>query len=193
MMNVKKGIVLCCLASLGLMGCSSSPKSGQGSSTWGVTNTGEAASAEKEAPITEIVITEPEIVRSEMWAKPVSEPETIPEKPVSRPVREEPVEEPVKEVSESAHLDIMSAPKSAYAVQVYAGKARDNVSHYMNSHNLGHMQIIKTDRGGEIFYVLVSIHGDKASALQTANDIEQSTGSKPWVRSVSGLKKIAIQ
>jgi septal ring-binding cell division protein DamX len=55
------------------------------------------------------------------------------------------------------------------------------------------MQIVKTDRDGDVIYVLVSIHADRESAKQALNDLEEKTGSKPWIRSVSSLQNMAVQ
>lgn len=192
-MKIKKiqGIIFCHLIIVGLTACSNAPsQNDEGNSEQDMKTT----NIEQEAPVAEIIMIEPEIMRSEMWEEPPMGSNSSFEKLESAHAEVEPAASmPVEEAFDDAHIDIMDAPASAYAVQVYAGKALENVTHYMNSHGLDHMQIIKTDRDGEVFHVLVSIHGDKKSAYQTANDLEQRTGSKPWVRSVAGLKKIAVQ
>ena len=87
----------------------------------------------------------------------------------------------------------MSASPSDYAVQVYAGRKLANVNRYISSHVLDNMQIVKTDRDGEIIHVLVSIHDDYESAVQASIDLEESTGSTPWVRSVAGLRNMSVE
>jgi len=52
---------------------------------------------------------------------------------------------------------------------------------------------VKTDRDGSAIYVLVSVHDDRVSAEQAAADLEQKTGSKPWIRSMAGLQKVAVE
>ena len=89
--------------------------------------------------------------------------------------------------------DIMSGSSNGYAVQVYAGRLLENVTRYQSSHNLDNMQIVKTDRDGEIIHVLVSIHDDYESAVQASIDLEESTGSTPWVRSVAGLRNMSVE
>lgn len=89
--------------------------------------------------------------------------------------------------------DIMSAQASGYAVQVYAGRVLANVNRYQSTHGLDAMQIVATNHDGETIHVLVGIYDDLGSARQAAEDIEASTGSRPWVRSVSGLQNMAVQ
>jgi len=101
--------------------------------------------------------------------------------------------EPVEEVASITGADIMSASPTAYAVQVYAGRKLANVKRYISAHGLDNMQIVKTDRDGDVIYVLVGLYADRTSARQAVDDLEQSTGSRPWIRSVGGLQRIAVQ
>lgn len=164
----------------------------------------------EQMPVMETVMAEPEMVQSEMTAQPELEsvaefnPEPVPTESLSAFERLEqqnamPVTAPeVAEIdtastSNLAGVDIMSAPPSAYAVQVYAGQKLANVNRYISSHGLVNMQTVKTQQDGQVLYVLVSIHADRQSAMQALNDLEQKTGSKPWLRPVSGLQSIAVQ
>ena len=52
---------------------------------------------------------------------------------------------------------------------------------------------VRTLRDGVKLYVLVSLHEDRHSAMNAAADIEQRTGSTPWVRTIAGLQKLATQ
>jgi cell division septation protein DedD len=42
-------------------------------------------------------------------------------------------------------------------------------------------------------YVLVSPQDDRASANTVAAELEQKTGTKPWVRSIESLQKVIMQ
>ena len=171
----------------------------------------------EEVVVTEEVVYEPEMVESEMAGQPALEsisdfdPEPVPVEELSAferlerdsmAAQAEP--EPVAETVEietvdvasdvqAVDSDIMNASASAYAVQVYAGRKLENVNRYISTHGLDYMQIVKTDRDGDVIHVLVSIHDDRDAAVQEASNIEESTGSKPWVRSVAGLQVIAAQ
>ncbi|MCW8830288.1 MAG: SPOR domain-containing protein [Gammaproteobacteria bacterium] len=165
----------------------------------------------EEAPVVEETMAEPEMVEPELAAQPelesVSdfEAEPVPVESMSAfekleagivepdPVVEEMPAEIVEPVEEVAATDISAVSSKAYAVQVYAGKVLANVNRYKETHGLDSMEIVKTDVDGEIFHVLVGIHDGYSAARQAAADIEESTGSKPWIRSVSGLQKISVE
>ncbi len=162
----------------------------------------------EEASIVEEAMAEPEMVEPEMIAQPELEsisdfdPEPVPVESMSAfeklELEAEPevaVVEAVEEVSSvsAAATDIMSASSTAYAVQVYAGRERANVNRYQNSHGLDNMQIVETDHDGDIIHVLVGVYDDYETAVQASIDIEQSTGSTPWVRSVTGLQSLSVE
>ena len=177
--TIKKmqGILLSNLMILGLAACSSSPSpwSQENDSPWKSKRAGEESSAPAE----------------EFVAVPVDEPMPIVEpEPMYEP---EPVvmQEPTPVVAPAVvGNDIMSMPASSYAVQVYAGGTEESVTRYQAAHGLEDLWTVKTDRDGSSIYVLVSVHDDRASANQAAAELEQKTGSKPWVRSMAGLQKI---
>jgi len=170
----------------------------------------------EEAPVVEEAMAEPAMVDDDMTAQPELEsisdfdPEPVPveemsafekleqQAKLSEAAQEEVAVAENVEVVEAATVasgtgDIMSASSTAYAVQVYAGRVLANVNRYQSSHNLDNMQIVKTDRDGDIIYVLVGVYDDYQSAVQALTDIEQSTGSTPWVRSVSGLQSMSVE
>ena len=160
----------------------------------------------EEMYVAEEAMAAPEMIEPEVIAQPelesISEfdPEPVPVEEMSAFEKlEQGVAEPeVLEVAEVAAVsavttDIMSASSTAYAVQVYAGRVLANVNRYQSDHDLDDMQIVKTDRDGEIIHVLVGVYDDYESAVQASIDIEQSTGSTPWVRSVAGLQNMSVE
>lgn len=88
---------------------------------------------------------------------------------------------------------VMGMPAGSYAVQVYASTTSAAMARYQNKKDLTDLQVLKTDRGGKIYYVLVDLHADRASANQAAAMLESKIGSKPWVRSVAGLQDIMVK
>ena len=118
----------------------------------------------------------------------------VPDAPEPEAVaKPEPVPEPEPMVEEPAATGVMALSSTGYAVQVYAGKTEESVIRYQSAHGLNDLMMVKTERGGEIFFVLVSAHDDRATAINAAADLEQKTGSTPWVRSIAGLQKIAVE
>ena len=81
---------------------------------------------------------------------------------------------------------------SNYAVQVFAAKNIESIEKFKVNKYVSELTTVKTDRSGEIMYVLVDIYPDKASADAAAVELENKTGAKPWVRSLAGLQKIAV-
>jgi len=179
------------------------------------------ANSVDEAPVAEEAMAEPEMVEPEMVAQPelesvsefeaepvpvesmsaferleagVTEPEPVPVEEMPAEIVE-PVVESVEEVSTEslAASDISGVSSKSYAVQVYAGRVLANVNRYKETHALDDMEIVKTDRDGEIIYVLVGIHDGYSVASQAATDIEERTGSAAWVRSVSGLQNMSVE
>jgi len=131
----------------------------------------------------EVVMQAPDAAAPELIAPVVVEDETAAE-----------VAEPVVVVEEpSGGQDVMAMLGTNYAVQVYAGKSAENIEKFKNSKGLDELMIVKTDRSGEIIYVLVDIYPDRAAANAAATELEIKTGSKPWVRSLAGLQKIVAQ
>ena len=165
----------------------------------------------EEMPIVEEAMAEPAMVGSDMGAQPELEsisdfdPEPVPVESMSafeklelEAISPEPEVEVVAAVEEAPSVsavtgDIMSASSTAYAVQVFAGRVLGNVNRYQSTHNLDTMQIVKTDLGDDVIHVLVGVYDDHGAAKQALIDIEQSTGSTPWVRSVAGLQRIAVE
>ncbi len=82
---------------------------------------------------------------------------------------------------------------SGYAVQIFASSNMASMDKFVANNGLEDMLAVKTDRDGSVMYVLVSPHPDRASANVVAAELEQKTGTKPWVRSVLGLQKVVYQ
>jgi len=186
-------IIIGSILAASLSGCSNSSStwSQEDDSPWKAKRDADAAAIENEefvevsldetAQITsmeETAVTEVAMPEPEMAVSAPAEPKLIAPTPV-----------PIS----PAEPDIMSAPASAYAVQVYAGSTVKSVNRYMKDHDLNNLQTVKTRRDGNTLYVLVSVQPDRSSAKQKAEELEQKTGSMPWVRPVSGLQSIAIQ
>ena len=89
--------------------------------------------------------------------------------------------------------DIMAMLSSNYAVQVLASKSAESVESYKVNNGLDKLITVKTNNAGSIVYVLVDVYPDRATAEAAAANLEAKTGSKPWVRSLAGLQKIAVQ
>ena len=87
----------------------------------------------------------------------------------------------------------MNMPAGSYAVQVYAAKGPESIEKFQENKGLEDLKMVKTDRDGNIIYVLVGLYDDRASANEAAMELEQKIGSKPWVRSMPGLQKIVSQ
>ena len=97
---------------------------------------------------------------------------------------------PVVVEEQTPEQEIMALSGESYAVQVFASKTVESVDKFKNNNDLAELTTVKTDRSGDIVYVLVDVHPDRDSASAAAADLEMKTGSKPWVRSVAGLQKI---
>ncbi len=167
----------------------------------------------EDAPVVEEVMAESTMVDAEMVAEPELESisdfdaEPVPVEEMSAfekleleemSADAEPEMVAIETVEEEPSVssfatNIMGASSTAYAVQVYAGRVLANVNRYQNSHGLDDMQIVKTDHDGDIIHVLVGVYDDYQTAVQSSIDIEQSTGSKPWVRSVAGLQSMSVE
>lgn len=160
----------------------------------------EAVNSKEDLVVVESVVTEPEIVALPeletlpgLEPVPVQEPAPVPVEPMLDTSKITNTEMLIDAPNTDDISDITNIPSSAYAVQVYAGKALANVNKYRSDHGLDYMQIVATDRNGEIMHVLVGIYDDRKSAKQASADIEASTGSKPWVRSITGLQKMVAK
>jgi len=100
---------------------------------------------------------------------------------------------PVVVEEQPAQQGIMAMLGTNYAVQVYAGNTEKSVEKFKNSKDLAELTTVKTDRSGSIVYVLVDIYPDRSAANTAAVELETKTGTKPWVRSLAGLQKIAVE
>ena len=184
--TIKKmqGLLLSNLTILALVACSSSPSpwSQQDDSPWKAKRAAEEASVTTEEFV-EVPLDEP---------VPVAEPEEPYPYPAPAVVQEPtPIVEPV--VAAAVAGSIMAQPANSYAVQIFAGGAEESVTRYQEAHGLQDLWTVKTGSEGSPIYVLVSVQDDRASAEQAAADLEQKTGSKPWIRSMAGLQKVAVE
>jgi hypothetical protein len=82
---------------------------------------------------------------------------------------------------------------SGYAVQIFASNNMSSMDKYKASNGLEDMLAVKTSRDGSIFYVLVSTQPDRDSANMVASELQERTGTKPWIRSILGLQKVVYQ
>ncbi len=183
--TIKKiqGILISNILLVGLTACSSEP------APW--TRPDESPWSEKhaaaEAGIEDVAVVEEPIV--------VMEPEPMPEMYM--------IEEPVAVVAAVAVPEPEPVPMSAeeqimsmdagYAVQIFASTNMASMDKYKAEKGLEDMLAVKTDRDGSVMFVLVNTHPDRASANLDAADLEQKTGTKPWVRSILGLQKVVYQ
>lgn len=175
------GIAVTNIIIIGLAGCSNTPApwTQEDESPWGSKHEAEAQSISSD----DAALNDPVLL-----ADPEPEP-IVMQEPDAAPAPE--VIVPVVVVDEPASQDIMAMLSTNYAVQVFAGKTVDSVEKFKTSKDLADLTTVKTDRSGSIVYVLVDIYPDRASANAAAAELEIKTGSKPWVRSLAGLQKIA--
>ncbi|HHO58868.1 MAG TPA: hypothetical protein ENJ64_01400, partial [Thiotrichales bacterium] len=150
---------------ISLAACSSSqaPWSRPDDSPWSEKH----AAAKQAAPADEIVYEpasiEPEPVQTVVVAEPepmpVAEPEPVPaEDASSRFAEPMAVEAETIAVAEpqSGEAKVMAMPAGSYAVQVYAGTTPESIERFQKKKGLEDLTVVKTDRGGKIYYVLVS-------------------------------------
>lgn len=172
---------------LGLASCSSTPApwAQTDDSPWGSKRANETQDLPSDEAISDTLFDDPVLLADpEPEAIIMQEPEAVAAPEVIVPVV---VEELTPE------QEIMALPSSYYAVQVYAGNTKDSVDKFQANNNLAELKIIKTARSGSIYYVLVDIHPDRATANAAAKTIEANTGTTPWVRSIAGLQKVVVQ
>ncbi len=181
--NQIQAILISNILFVGLTACSSEPApwTRPDESPWSEKHAAAEASVEEVAVIEEpIVMVEPE---------PMPEPSRFddPEPIVEAIAVPEP--EPVPMTAEEQIM----AMESGYAVQIFAASNMASMDKFVSSNGLEDMLPVKTDRGGSVVYVLVSPAPDRASADVRAAELEQRTGTKPWVRSIMGLQKVVYQ
>lgn len=181
--NKIQAILISNIFFVGLTACSSEPApwTRPDESPWSEKHAAAESSLEEVAVIEEpIVMVEPE---------PMPEPSRFedPEPIVEAIAVPEP--EPVPMTAEE---QIMSMD-SGYAVQIFASSNMASMDKFMASNGLEDMLPVRTDRNGSVVYVLVSPTPDRATADVVAAELEQKTGTKPWVRSIMGLQKVVYQ
>ncbi len=178
-----QGILFSNVLFVGLTACSSEPApwTRPDESPWSGKHAEAGASVDEVAVIEEpIMVVEPE---------PMPEPSRFedPEPIVAAVVVPEPEPVPVTPEEQIMSMD------SGYAVQIFASSNMASMENFMSNNGLEDMLAVKTDRQGSVMYVLVSTHPDRASANMVAAELEQKTGTKPWVRSILGLQKVVYQ
>jgi septal ring-binding cell division protein DamX len=191
-----RGFAATNLIIFGLAACSSTPApwTQTDDSPWGAKHEAEAKNIPSDESVTDTSLNDPALLAdSDEGAIVMQQPDAAPAPEMIAPV--EVVEEEVVVAVEqpSYEQDIMAMLSTNYAVQVFAGNTVESVEKFKNSKDLPDLITVKTDRSGSIVYVLVDIYPDRTSANAAAADLEIKTGSKPWVRSLAGLQKIAVQ
>lgn len=192
-----KSTAILTVCTLGLAACGSSqaPWSKPDNSPWSE----KREASQQAAPADEIIyepvsttVTEPEpIIVSDSPASRFDEPAPVEAAPI---IEQEPA--PVVEQMAEAGSDedkVMSMPAGSYAVQVYASSTEASMARFQEQTGLNDLHVVKTDRNGTIYYVLVGLYFDKEAAQAAMDDLEQQAGVKPWLRSIAGLQKIVSQ
>jgi len=168
----------------GLVACSSSPAPWTQSddSPWSSKHDDAQNSVPGEQVVADTTLNDPVLL---------SEPEPVAmEQPEAAPAPEVIIEPVVEEMT--PEQEVMAMPSTSYAVQVYASKTVASMDRFRTDKGLSELTTVKTNRNGNIVYVLVDLHPDRASARQAAGYLEEKIGTKPWVRSVAGLQKITV-
>jgi septal ring-binding cell division protein DamX len=174
--KIIRGVTVSSLIIFGLGACSSSPSpwTEKDASPWSGKYATDADTASE-------VADEPVLLD-----EPVAEPVMI--------IEPEPEPEPIVVIEDlTPEQEVLAMPGSNYAVQVFAGKSIESVDNFMSIYSLYNLTMLKTDRSGSIIYILIDIHPDRSTANAAAVDLEASIGSKPWVRSLSGVQMIIAQ
>lgn len=181
-----RGVAFTNIIILGLASCSSSPApwAQADDSPWGSKRANEAQDLPSDEAISDTSFNDPVLLADPEPEFNMQEPEAAPAPEVIIPVV---VEELTPE------QEIMAMSPSQYAVQVYAGNTKDSVDQFKAKTNLNELTTVKTQRAGSIYYVLVDIHPDRATANAAAKTIEARTGTTPWIRSIAGLQKVIVQ
>ena len=189
------GSALSVLIISGLAACSNTPApwTQADESPWEGKHQAEAQNLPSDEAVSDTSLNDPVLLADpvpELEAEPIimHEPEMAePEVIVPVVVEEEPAGQDI------IGQDIMAMLSSNYAVQVFAAKSVDNVEQFKQNKDLADLMTVKTDVSGSIVYVLVDIYPTREAADAAAAELEYKTGSKPWVRSLAGLQKIAVQ
>lgn len=187
--NKIQTVFICAAMMSGLVACSNAPStwSEVDNSPWKGKRAAESVNMAADdfvevssEDMTQLV--EPVEIRMETAPEVQAEPEVLPE----------PVPVVMADPEPIVVTGLDAASEAGFVVQVFAGVSEASVDRYKNAHDLYEMIPVKTIRDGKIMYVLVSLHDYKSEAIQAAESVYQRTGSKPWVRTVAGLRKYAI-
>ena len=176
--KIIRGVSVSSLIIFGLGACSSSSSSWkqEDDSPWRAKHEAQADTV-SEVEDEPVLLDEPEpVVEPVMISEPEPEPEPIVVLEVLTPEQE-----------------VLAMPGSNFAVQLYAGKTTASVDNFKSKFNLHSLTMLKTDRSGSIVYILIDVHPDRSAANAAAANLEARIGSKPWVRSLSGVQMIIAQ
>ena len=191
------GVTVTNLIILGSVGCSNTPApwTQQDDSPWGAKHEAEAQNAAYDQAVLDASLNDlnDPVLLADPDPEPVvmQAPEAAPAPELITPVVIE--EEPEVVEEKPATQDIMAMLSTNYAVQVFAGSTVESVEKFKTNKDVADLMTVKTDRSDSILYVLVDIHSNRAEANTAAAALAIKTGSKPWVRSLSGLQKIVAQ
>ncbi len=177
-----RNITIACVLFTGIVSCSSTP------APWTQVNESPWQAKEAEVVSTSTASQSDPILLGDAESGQGS---VVIQEPNPKPVLE--VMAPVVVEDEPARQKIMSMLSSNYAVQVYAANTVASIEEYKKKKDLSELITVKTKRSGSIVYVLVDIYPNRTSANTAATALEIKTGTKPWVRSLAGLQKIAVQ
>jgi len=197
LMTYKTFFVATVLGSLVACSTSQAPWSRPDDSPWSEKHAAAAQAAPADEVVYEQAVIEPAPVETVVVAEPepmpVTEPESVSQAPsrFAEPMAVQAEAIVVEELSPEARVEAM--PAGSYAVQVYASATMKSMEKFQKARGLDDLTVLKTDRGGKTFYVLVDLHESRADAIDAAATLEQKINGQPWVRSVAGLKKILVK
>ena len=196
----KTAIAAGMLVSLTACSTSQAPWSRPDDSPWSEKHAAAAQAAPADEVVYEPASIEPEPVQTVVVADPKPMPAVMPTEPEpmeTSPRFAEPVAVEAETIAvaepQSGEAKVMAMPAGSYAVQVYAGASAESIERFQKNKGLEDLTVVKTDRDGKIYYVLVSLHESRGEAVEAATELEGKIGSSPWLRSVAGLQKIVVQ
>ncbi len=179
-----------------LTACSSTqaPWSRPDGSSWSERHAGAEGAPADEVSYQQATITpEPMPVETVVVAdaEPVNAPQQEASSRFAAPVAVQAETIAVEQPSPEARVEAM--PSGSYAVQVYASATMKSMERFQRQKGLEDLTVLKTDRNGKTFYVLVDLYESRADAINAAAALKHKIHSQPWVRSVAGLKKILVK
>jgi septal ring-binding cell division protein DamX len=185
-----RGFLIFNVIVFGLVACSSDPApwTRPDETPWSQQSVADQRPSEETVIVEEepVVMNESEMMGgTERFAEPVYIEEPVPV--VAAVAVPEPDPIPMSPEAQILAMD------SGYAVQIYASSTMSRVDQFKADYELDDMLAVRTDRDGSIIYVLVSPQFDRGSATTVAAELQQKTGTEPWVRAIQGLQKVVAQ